>query len=168
MATGLAVAAVVFIAFVVGVLLGESHVRESGELATARVLDVQRPWRGASTADVRFVTEDGTRVSAELDVDFAEASPERGDHIEVRYRREDPAGSVVVAHIDRVAYWAFVGPCVLGLACLAAWPAYRAVGPALRPPARHLARPGSSAPAPPAGRRGWSGPGRVAGGPRLT
>jgi hypothetical protein len=139
MAVLLTVAAVAFIAFVVGMLLRDSHVRDSGQLATARVLDVHWSLR-VSTADVQFVTRDNdTPVSAKLDLLAAEGSPERGDRIEVRYRPEDPAGTVVVAHVDRVIYWLLVAPSVSILACVGAWPAYRAVEPALRPPAKHLA-----------------------------
>jgi hypothetical protein len=134
----LAVAAVAFIVVVVGMFLRDSHARDSGQLAIARVLDVH--WAlHVSTADVQFVTRDGTPVSAKLDLLAAEGSPERGDRIEVRYRPEDPAGTVVVAHVDRVSYWLVVAPSVSILASVGAWPAYRAVEPALRPPAKHLA-----------------------------
>jgi hypothetical protein len=82
-----------------------SSVRESGLPATARVLDVHRRGRGPAVADVRFVTRDGETVVAELDVDDAASNPDSGDLIDVRYLPEDPEGTVVVGHVNRLIYW---------------------------------------------------------------
>ena len=57
-------------------------------------------------ADIRFVTTEGDTVLTEVDVDDADPVPDDGDLVDVRYLPEDPSGTVVVAHVDRVSYWA--------------------------------------------------------------
>jgi hypothetical protein len=86
-------------------MVDESHVRESGQPASARVLEVHLRGGNPAMADVRFVTSAGDTVLAELDVDDASPFPDNGDLIDVRYRPEDPKGTVVVTHVNQVSYW---------------------------------------------------------------
>jgi hypothetical protein len=101
----LAVAGLIFGIGLVASRFQMSSVRESGLPATARVLEVHHRGKNPAMADVRFVTRDGETVVAELDVDDAAPFPDSGDLIDVRYLPEDPEGTVVVAHVNRLIYW---------------------------------------------------------------
>lgn len=105
LAVVLAVAGLGFGMGLVWTVFQESDVRESGLPATARVLEVRRRGKNPAMADVRFVTRDGEAVVAEVDVDDAAPFPDIGDLIDVRYLPEDPEGTVVVAHVNRLTYW---------------------------------------------------------------
>lgn len=87
------------------ITLEEANVRDSGLLATGRVLDVHRRGKNPDMADVRFVTRDGDTVVAEIEVEDAAPFPDDGDLVDVRYLPEDPESTVVVAHVDRLSYW---------------------------------------------------------------
>jgi hypothetical protein len=131
----LAVAGLIFGIAVVASRFQMSSVRESGLPATARVLDVHRRGRGPATADVRFVTRDGETVVAELDVDDAASNPDSGDLIDVRYLPEDPEGTVVVGHVNRLTYWyhnLFLVPMLVVLAMMPAAVALVGVGGSTR------------------------------------
>jgi hypothetical protein len=95
-------AGVVVAAGLVSVEFDEASVRRSGEVAAARVLDVN--YKG-QYADVRFTTGDGDIVLAEVHVSVAEEVAHEGDVLEVRYRAEDPSDSVVVANVDSMDLW---------------------------------------------------------------
>jgi hypothetical protein len=105
LAVALAIAGATLSAGLFLIMFDESDIRETGQPAVARVLEVRLRGKSPALADIRFVTTEGDTVLAEVDVDDADPFPDNGDLIDVRYGPEDPSGTVVVAHVDRVNYW---------------------------------------------------------------
>jgi hypothetical protein len=96
-------------AFVVAFLLGDlddARVRRSGLHAVASVVDVDKPGKGPTTADIRFRTRAGDLVITTINVDDVATLPQAGDEIDVRYRLDDPTGTAVTADVSRLKYWA--------------------------------------------------------------
>jgi hypothetical protein len=87
------------------VLVDEAELRDTGHRATARVLEVRLRGRDPDYADVRFVTEDGREVTAEVEVTAMASFPDVGDEIDIVYDPDDPAEEVAVAEVHRVFYW---------------------------------------------------------------
>jgi hypothetical protein len=107
-------------------------VRESGQTATAHVIDVEEAGRSSYYADVRFTTREGRMITAEMDVTDASPVPEPGNDIEVRYRAEDPSGTVILSHVDRFSYWGSQLTYVLIMSVLFMLPACVASGFGMR------------------------------------
>ncbi len=87
------------------VLVDEAKLRDSGHRATARVLEVRIGGKSPTYADVRFVTDDGRDVTAEVEVTATERYPDVGDEIAVVYDPNDPSDEVAVAEVHQVFYW---------------------------------------------------------------
>lgn len=128
----LAAGATAFVAAVVVGDLDDARVRRSGLLAVASVLDVEDSPKAGASADIRFRTRAGDVVTTVISVDDAAALPHVGDAMDVRYLRDDPAGSAVMADVSRRRYWTVRFLFVPTLVVSAALPALAVAGFSLR------------------------------------
>ncbi|HSL58700.1 MAG TPA: DUF3592 domain-containing protein [Acidimicrobiales bacterium] len=121
----LAVLWVALVARFVVLAVDDATTRDDGVLASAEVVWLVEPYRSSDEAVVRFTTVDGQVIEQRILVEVVDGDLELGGRVDVRYRPDDPAGTVVVADVDRVALWFQLlvgGPIVLvGTAAAVAW-----------------------------------------------